>query len=107
MSYQERQKEANKIWREKNSDFLKQYHREKYLKNRDTILQRAREKNKKKPKDSNKQVPAVVVVKYPKEYKLFEVLNILRKDLKHRLWGLCVKEWTDRDWAQFQQLKEQ
>jgi hypothetical protein len=96
------QKEANKRWRIKNAEFLKKYHREKYLKNREVILERYRQKNKLK---ARKNVEAHEVIEVPKRYRLFEVIDVLHKDFKHRLWGKCVKEWSDKDWLQFNILK--
>jgi hypothetical protein len=100
-TYQERQREANKRWRIKNSEFLRQYHREKYLANRERILAQYREKNKK-----DKPIKPVKVKPIQRNYKLFEVLDVLRKDLRHPLWGKSVREWTDNDWRVWENLKQ-
>ena len=102
-----RQIEANTRWREKNREFLRQYNREKYLKNRDRILNYYREKNlSKKPIKEPKPVMNEPTPPPPKrEHKLFEILDVLRKDLRHPLWGKSVKEWRDIEWRQFNDLK--
>lgn len=103
--YQNRQKEANARWREKNKERLKQLDREKYLRNREKILQEAKEKNLEKLRQQPTE-PKVVEVKPPREYKFTEVMKVLRKDLRHRLWGICVKQWNDNDWKQYNELKQ-
>lgn len=107
MTQKEKQSENHKRWRLKNAEFLKQRERERYQENRERILSYYRQKRLlKKP---IKEVKLVEVDAPPpllkKEYKLFEILDILRKDLRHQLWGKCVKEWTDRDWFKFNELK--
>jgi hypothetical protein len=109
-TYQERQREANKRWRTKNAEFLKEYHRKRYIAKREQILANYHENYSKKPKKERKIKPlkptkteGKVVVQ--KHMKLSEIIEVLRKDLRHRLWGLCVRDWKESDWEQFQNLK--
>jgi hypothetical protein len=104
-TYQDRQREANKRWRIKNAEFLRQYQRQKYMENRERILAYYRERNQ-----SSKPIkPVKMKPEEPKPiqrcYKLFEVLDVLRLDLRHPLWGKSVKEWRESDWQQWENLK--
>jgi hypothetical protein len=104
-TYQDRQREANNRWRIKNAEFLRQYYREKYLANRERILAQYREKNKKdkpiKPVKMKPEEPKPI----QRCYKLFEVLDVLRLDLRHPLWGKSVREWKESDWIVWENLK--
>ena len=37
---------------------------------------------------------------------LFEILDTLRKDNRHYLWGVkSILQWTEKDWIEFNKLK--
>ena len=109
-TYQERQREANKRWRINNAEFLRKYHRERYIAKREQILANYHETQSKKPKKEviikpirPTKAEGKAIIK--KQMKLFEIIEVLRKDLRHRLWGICVRDWKENDWEQFQNLK--
>ncbi|WP_298118080.1 hypothetical protein [Flavobacterium sp.] len=41
----------------------------------------------------------------PEGLTLFQILDILRKDVHHYLWGKSVIYWNQTDWYKFNQLK--
>lgn len=102
MTRSEKQREANYRWRIKNREFLKAYDKERYQRNRDKILKDYREKNPPKPKKEKVIIPVFIA---KKEYRLFEITEILKKDLRHRLWYLPIVNWKENDWNQFHELK--
>jgi hypothetical protein len=42
-----------------------------------------------------------------KKHSIIEVLNVLRKDVKHVLWNKEIKNWNVLDWREFQVLQNQ
>jgi hypothetical protein len=107
MTPQETQSEYHKRWRLKNAELLKQRERERYQQNRERVLSYCRQKRLSKKQIKEARIVEVESPRPPpkREYKLFEILDILRKDLRHQLWGKCVKEWTEKDWFKFNELK--
>jgi len=37
----------------------------------------------------------------------FEILNVLQKDKRHKLWYKSVKDWNYNDWVEFDKLKKE
>jgi hypothetical protein len=59
-----------------------------YYKNRRLIL-----KHQKELKQSKIQIK--------KEFTVEEIINTLRKDLKHELWNKQINKWCEDDWIKF------
>lgn len=85
-----------------------------YYRNREKILEQKRKyyqenKNKiiKKQRgyQNNYEIKKVEELQ-PKTKKLNEVLDVLRKDKSHYLWGKPVISWNKSDWKEFNKLEE-
>ncbi|MDI9256349.1 hypothetical protein [Flavobacterium sedimenticola] len=103
----ERQLEHQRNWYNNNREKVSKQKREWYQKNK----QKANEKNRiwrekqRLEKEKQKQEEMMTIGKVKKKYCLYQVLDILRKSPRHYLWGKSVKEWTEKDWVNFDFLK--
>lgn len=84
-------KEQKKSWYERNREHALAKNREWRLKKMEEEQRLNREKNKNtKPNLS---------------LSYFQILDILRKDVKHYLWGKAIVNWNQTDWYNFNQIK--
>jgi hypothetical protein len=104
----EQRKRYNQVqrdWYHRNTERIKVYKHEFFLQNRDAIL----EKNRKYVRKPKQIIPILdeqpeqleVIKKMP----LFQILDILKKDYKHRLHKISVKNWKEKEWQEFNKLK--
>ncbi len=45
--------------------------------------------------------------KTPTDLTYFQILDVLRKESRHYLWGKCVSDWTNNDWTKFKILQNE
>jgi hypothetical protein len=77
-----------------------------YHRNREHALEMNRQWRLKK-QEEEQQIKRETAVKSKQTIgmSLFEILDVLRKDVKHYLWGKSVINWNETDWHKFNQLK--
>ena len=104
----EKNRIANKKWRDANPEKHKENNRLKWIKHRHKHLEKYKEYSriyyfKKKNKTSSE------VIKTPTEKRnkltMAYILDVLRKEPKHYLWNRNVKNWTKSDWEKFNILE--
>lgn len=84
-----------------------------YLKNRNSILKKNQEYiNKRKASENEQKINELkndleleTICFKVKYIKIFDILNVLRKDKKNYLWRKHVYLWNDLDWIKFNFLK--
>ncbi len=107
-SRKEIQRQQQRDWYHKNKDKVKIMKQSWYEKNRERALAKNKEwrdkqKEQKEIEESNEKLKSF---KTPTDLNFFQILDILRKDNRHYLWGLSIQNWTERDWYNFIQLKD-
>ena len=83
--------ELNKISNEKyhkNKEKLSALRKIKYLESKGIIVK--------------EKIEAIEPVK--RTLSIHEILNTLRKDLKHELWNKSVRQWSVNDWDKFNKI---
>ncbi len=99
----EQRKRYNQVqrdWYHRNTERIKIYKHEFYLQNREAILEKNR-KYVRRPKQINEKPKPCKIEKLS----LFQILDILKKDYRHRLHKLSVKDWKEKEWQEFNELK--
>lgn len=77
-----------------------------YHRNREHALEKNRQwRLKKQEEEQQIKRETAVKVKQNIGLSLFEILDILRKDVRHYLWGKSVINWNETDWHRFNELK--
>ena len=116
MELQLSKKEIQRIrqleWYHRNKERVKVMKQSWYEKNREKALAKNKEwRDKMKARNEQELERGIVIDNTtPKTYNVgltfFEILDILRKDNRHYLWGKSVTNWTERDWFNFIELKD-
>lgn len=98
-------KEQNRInqrtFYEKNKDSIRDYKRKWYEENKEKANERNRVWRKKKFEQDNKPPEATL----RKEKTLYDVIDVLRKNMQYYLWNKCIKQWNQKDWINFKNLE--
>lgn len=103
----ERTLEQQRIWYHKNREKVIQKKREWYQQNRAKIIAKNKEWKEKQraEKERLKQEELKTIGTFKKKLCLYQILDVLRKDPRHYLWGTSVKNWTEKDWNNFNLLE--
>jgi hypothetical protein len=96
----------NRQWYLNNKDKCQEKKREAYHKNKNMYIEKKKNSNKiyylkKKGITLQSQEPKIITKRF---MNINEILDILRKDMKHELWNKSVRRWTDEDWYKFSLL---
>lgn len=113
LSKKEIQRQQQREWYYRNKEKIQKMKASWYERNRDKSLAKNKEwRDKQKAlKESEKVQEVEIDNEKPKLYNtgltFFQILDILRKDKQHYLWFKSVTNWTERDWVNFLQLKDE
>lgn len=106
----ERTLELQRIWYYKNREKVREKKRIWYQNNKEkanAMNKKWREKQRlEKEKQKQEEEITLVNFKVKKQGSLYNVLDVLRKKPRHYLWGKSVKKWTEKDWENFNLLKD-
>lgn len=103
MKTPEQNRENQRRWYEKNRQKVSEKKKMLYQKDIPKFLAKNKEYRLKKMQERLDKMQ-LEKLQLPK-YSLFEILDILRKDIKHYLWNKYVAQWQDADWIKFEILK--
>lgn len=104
--------EQQRVWYQNNKEKVQEKKQSWYATNRDRLLKKNKELRDKKRAErlALKEKGIIIRNEIPKfvnnGLSFFEILDVLRKDNRHYLWGKSVTRWTDQDWFNFMELKE-
>jgi hypothetical protein len=99
-------------WYNRNKEKAKQKKKTWYQNNRERALARNKAWRESKKTEEQLLKSRGIVLKDTKPKFIntgltyFEILDVLRKDNRHYLWGKSVKQWSEKDWFNFLELKE-
>lgn len=71
-----------------NKEKLSEYRKIKYLEKKGVIV----------------KVKEIKADPIKRTFSIHEILNTLRKDLKHELWSKSVRQWSVNDWDKFNKI---
>ena len=106
------QAQRQREWYHRNKSKVQQKKKSWYERNRDKALAKNKEWRDKIKSEKGKLIEKGIVLddKKPKKYNIgltfFEIIDVLRKYNRHYLWGKSVKQWSEKDWFNFLELKE-
>lgn len=97
--------EYQREWYYRNKEKRQEENRESYHRNKEKYKDQKKNNNKlyylRKKGIILKQQENKEVINKKRFLNIHEVLDILRKDMKHKLWNKPVRRWTDEDWYKF------
>lgn len=111
-SKKEIQRQQQRDWYHRNKEAVKEKKKSWYDKNRDRALAKNKEwRDKQRSQKVSEESRGVFIDNTtPKIYNIgltfFQILDVLRKDNRHYLWGKSITNWTERDWFNFIELKD-
>jgi len=106
------QAQRQRDWYHRNKNKVQNQKKSWYQRNREQALAKNKAWRDKLKAENGKLIERGIILddKKPKMVNTgltyFEILDILKKDYKHYLWGKCVKSWTEKDWFHFMELKD-
>ena len=89
----------------KNKEKISKYKKEWYKEHRAEILERNRLKRLQKKIITEEALKKPMEETKKPKTPFFEILDILRKDPRHYLYGKSVRDWNQKDWDKFEILK--
>lgn len=106
MEQASKNRENQKRWYNQNRAKVKDQKKTWYERNREHALAKNREWRLKKHEEEQ-QIKKSSCEKSKQNIglSLFQILDILRKDVRHYLWGKSVINWNETDWHKFNQLR--
>lgn len=97
----QRNRENQKKHYAKDKEKIKEYKKIWYLENKEKAKERNKLWREKKKKAEEKSFEPHLREKKS----LYDVIGVLRKNMRSYLWNKCIKQWTTKDWNNFKNLE--